>query len=81
MYEPVKGVKGWRGYVYGIYTRESFSVSWSYENKKEDFPEEKSSKVNLCDYVKDYRTFREDFQKLVDFCHYLEEEGYDVMTL
>ena len=48
MYEPVKGVKGWRGYVYGIYTRESFSVSWSYENKKEDFPEEKSSKVNLC---------------------------------
>ena len=51
------------------------------ENKKEDFPEEKSSKVNLCDYVKDYRTFREDFQKLVDFCHYLEEEGYDVMAL
>ena len=34
-----------------------------------------------CDYVKDYRTFREDFQKLVDFCHYLEEEGYDVMAL
>ena len=34
-----------------------------------------------CEYVKDYRTFREDFQKVVDFCHYLAEEGYDVMAL
>ena len=31
-----------------------------------------------CDYVKDYRTFREDFQKMVDFCHYLAENGYDL---
>ena len=34
-----------------------------------------------CDYVKDYRTFREDFQKMVDFCHYLAENGYDLKKL
>ena len=34
-----------------------------------------------CDYVKDYRTFREDFLKMVDFCHYLAENGYDLKKL
>lgn len=47
--------------------------------KKEDFPEGKSSKVKLCEYMKDYRTFKEDFFKIIDFCHYLHDEGYDLM--
>lgn len=35
----------------------------------------------LCEYMKDYRTFKEDFFKIIDFCHYLHEEGYDLMKL
>lgn len=33
----------------------------------------------LCEYMKDYRTFKEDFFKIIDFCHYLHDEGYDLM--
>ena len=28
----------------------------------------------------DYRTFKEDFLKVVDFVHYLRAEGYDMVT-
>ena len=34
-----------------------------------------------CEYMKDYRPFKEDFFKIIDFCHYLHEEGYDLMKL
>jgi hypothetical protein len=30
--------------------------------------------------VTDYRTFKEDFLKVVDFVHYLRAEGYDMVT-
>ena len=48
-------------------------VSSSYENKKEDFPEEKSSKVNLCQYLPDYRTFIDDYLKILDFIEWLKD--------
>ncbi len=35
--------------------------------------------LSVCEYMKDYRTFKEDFFKIIDFCHYLHEEGYDLM--
>ena len=33
-----------------------------------------------CKFVTDYRTFKEDFLKVVDFVHYLRAEGYDMVT-
>ena len=34
----------------------------------------------LCKFVTNYRTFKEDFLKVVDFVHYLKAEGYDMVT-
>ena len=41
---------------------------------------ESSDSPRLCKFVTNYRTFKEDFLKVVDFVHYLRAEGYDMKT-
>ena len=36
--------------------------------------------IQSCKFVTNYRTFKEDFLKVVDFVHYLKAEGYDMKT-
>ena len=48
-------------------------LSDSYKNKKEEISFEKSSSVNLCLNLPDYRTFIEDYLKIVEFIEWLKE--------
>ena len=48
------------------------------EKKKRNIPQ--NIPLSSCKFVTDYRTFKEDFLKVVDFVHYLRAEGYDMVT-
>ena len=49
------------------------NISTSYENKKEGELENSPSKVNLCHIVPDYRTFIDDYLKIVEFIEWLKD--------
>ena len=56
-------------------------LSVNYKNKKEENSLENSSFVSSCKSLINYRTFKENFLKVVDFLHYLKAEGYDMVAL
>ena len=48
-------------------------ISDSYKNKKEGELENSPSKVNLCLTLPDYRTFIDDYLKIVEFIEWLKD--------
>ena len=66
----------WRGA-----SRDLLLLALSISKKgKEENSFENSSFVQSCKFVTNYRTFKEDFLKVVNFVHYLRAEGYDMKT-